>query len=233
MSWPVMNLGKVCRFMTGGTPSTKHPEYYEDGDIHWIVSGDIHQGEIFDCKKSITKAGMNNSPAKFLPVNSVLIALNGQGKTRGTVALLRCEATCNQSVVSMAPINDEQLDYYYLFVVLRSMYQKLRNITGDKDRAGLNIGLLKEVEIPLPPLEEQKRIAAILDKADALRRKRQQVIDLTDQLLRSVFLDMFGDPVTNPKGFEVNPFSECIKGITGGWSTSGLARPAKIMRWEF
>ena len=58
---------------------------------------------------------------------------------------------------------------------------------------------IEELEISLPPLEEQKRIAAILDKADALRRKRQQAIDLTDQLLRSVFLDMFGDPVTNPK----------------------------------
>ena len=72
------------------------------------------------------------------------------------------------------------------------------------------------MEIPLPPLEEQKRIAAILDKADALRRKRQQAIDLTDRLLRSIFLDMFGDPVTNPKGWEVEPL-EHIGQIIRRW----------------
>ena len=65
----------------------------------------------------------------------------------------------------------------------------------------------KSLEIPLPPLPEQKRIAAILDKADQLRQKRQQAIDLADEFLRSVFLDMFGDPVTNPKGWEVEDFS--------------------------
>ncbi|SFE66559.1 type I restriction enzyme, S subunit [Nitrosomonas sp. Nm166] len=69
---------------------------------------------------------------------------------------------------------------------------------------------VEKIKIPLPPLKEQKRIAAILDKADAIRRKRQQAIALTDQLLRSIFLDMFGDPVTNPKGWEIKPVEDLI-----------------------
>ncbi|WP_417228312.1 restriction endonuclease subunit S [Amphritea sp.] len=205
MSWPVVKVGDVCSLMTGGTPKTKVPEYYEGGDIPWIVSGDIHKGEIFDCEKKITSLAIENSNARYLPKNSVLIALNGQGKTRGTVALLRIEnATCNQSIVSINPNRNDELFSDYLFYYLKSIYQQIRNITGDKDRAGLNMPLIREIEIPLPPLAEQKRIAAILDKADALRRKRQQAIDLADQFLRSVFLDMFGDPVSNPKGWGVS-----------------------------
>ncbi|WP_425375596.1 restriction endonuclease subunit S [Pseudomonas aeruginosa] len=77
-------------------------------------------------------------------------------------------------------------------------------------------GVLKSWEIPLPPLPEQKRIAAILDKADSIRRKRQQAIQLADDFLRSVFLDMFGDPVTNPKGWPLKRFGE-----VGTWSSGG------------
>ncbi|PBQ29027.1 hypothetical protein AYI97_06025 [Shewanella algae] len=84
-----------------------------------------------------------------------------------------------------------------------------------------------DYEIPLPPLAEQKRIAAILDKADALRRKRQQAIELADQFLRSVFLDMFGDPVTNPKGWEELPLINGIRSIDAGWSANGDNTPAK------
>jgi len=74
---------------------------------------------------------------------------------------------------------------------------------------------LKEIKIPLPPLKEQKRIAAILDKADSLRRKRQQAIDLADDFLRAVFLDMFGDPVTNPKGWRTSSLGELMKVVSG------------------
>lgn len=98
-----------------------------------------------------------------------------------------------------------------------------------KSRGGtqkfVSLGNIRELEIPLPPLPEQKRIAAILDKADAIRRKRQQAIQLADDFLRAVFLDMFGDPVTNPKGWDVKPLSAGIRSISSGWSASGENRP--------
>ena len=87
----------------------------------------------------------------------------------------------------------------------------------------VSLGNIRDLLIPLPPLEEQKRIAAILDKADAIRRKRQQAIDLTDQLLRSVFLDMFGDPVTNPKGWGIRPLKSSI-----AHANNGLSRRRKV-----
>lgn len=83
---------------------------------------------------------------------------------------------------------------------------------------------LLDVKIPLPPLAEQRRIAAILDKADAIRRKRQQSLELVDNLLKSVFLNMFGDPVTNPKGWEKVRVGTLLKNIEAGWSANGVAR---------
>jgi type I restriction enzyme M protein len=163
--WPVVMLGDVCSFMTGGTPRSTVREYYENGDIPWLVSGDIHRYEVFDCEKRITKAGVENSNARTLPENSVLIALNGQGKTRGTVAILRMRnATCNQSLVAITPLRNEKLIPEYLFYVLRSMYPEIRALTGDNERSGLNIPIIKDIEIPLPPREEQQTIVVEIEK---------------------------------------------------------------------
>lgn len=98
----------------------------------------------------------------------------------------------------------EQLDWRYLYYALSVARLEKKTITTSIP--GLNRDDFYDTEIPLPPLDEQKRIAAILDKADAIRQKRKQAIDLADEFLRSVFLDMFGDPVTNPKGWEVGKF---------------------------
>ena len=107
-------------------------------------------------------------------------------------------------------------DLRYLYYALKRAKLSQRTITTSIP--GLNRDDLYATKIPLPPLEEQKRIAAILDKADAIRRKRQQAIDLTDQLLCSVFLDMFGDPVTNPKGYKNGKIGDLLDSVNYGTS---------------
>lgn len=118
----------------------------------------------------------------------------------------------------------------YIFRVLSSQVfrQQLPRITKDSvNQSSFTVPNFKALKIPLPPLKEQKRIAAILDKADAICRKRQQAIDLTDQLLRSVFLDMFGDPVTNPKGWDKVELQYVVSDVidcphtTPRWTESG------------
>lgn len=164
LAWPVVKLADICNFRTGGTPTSTEPAYYDGGDIPWLVSGDIHRGEIFDCEKRITQAAVHNSNAKPLPKDSVLIALNGQGKTRGTVAILRMDnATCNQSLVAMSPTDKTRLLPEFLFRLLRTMYQEIRDITGDNQRSGLNIPILKSIQIPLPPLDVQQEIVAEIE----------------------------------------------------------------------
>ena len=164
--WQTQTIGDVCDLATGGTPSRAKPEYF-GGHIKWLVSGDINQVEIFDCEGRITEAGKKNSNAKLLPVNSVMIALNGQGKTRGTVALLRTQATCNQSMVSISPKPSSGLLPEFLYANLHGRYEEIRRMTSDddKDRRGLNMGLVRSIKIPIAPLAEQQRIVGLLDEA--------------------------------------------------------------------
>ena len=115
-------------------------------------------------------------------------------------------------------LEHNSVDLRYLFYALKIANLGQKKITTSIP--GLNRDDFYNTEIPLPPLAEQKRIAAILDKADALRRKRQQAIELADQFLRSVFLDMFGDPVTNPKGFDKAPLGDLIKVSSGNGLTA-------------
>lgn len=177
-TWPIVEINELCDLMTGGTPTSSVKEYYENGNIRWLVSGDIHQGEIYDCPNRITEKGMKNSNAKLLPVNSVLIALNGQGKTRGTVALLRVEATCNQSIVSMNPKNKKQIIPEYLYFVLKSMYQQIRNITGDKERSGLSMTIIRNIKIPLAPLDEQKQIISQIESEQKIVHENKKLIEI-------------------------------------------------------
>lgn len=163
--WQTKLIGDVCHFATGGTPSSTVAEYYANGTINWVVSGDVHKKQIWECEKKITELGMKNSNAKMLPKDSVLIALNGQGKTRGTVAMLRVPATCNQSIVCMSPKDRGALLPEYLFFYLDGLYKQIRDITGDKDRRGLNMPILRGIEIPIAPVTEQQRIVTLLDQA--------------------------------------------------------------------
>jgi type I restriction enzyme S subunit len=196
-NFKVIRIGDICKLMTGGTPSRSRPEYFLNGNIKWLVSGDIHQGEIYDCEGRITSEAMKSSNTKILPLNSVMIALNGQGKTRGSVALLRTEATCNQSLVSISPINEKELLSEFLFHNLKMRYQELRRMTGDdgNDRRGLNMILIRDIEIPLPSLEKQHEIVDKLDLAfieiESLKRRISSEMEFSSSLRKSLLSNSF------------------------------------------
>ncbi len=183
--WRWIRVGEICELQTGGTPSTQHPEYF-GGDIRWLVSGDINQGEIYDCKGRITEEGLKNSNCSILPANSVLIALAGQGKTRATVAILRVAAACNQSLVALISFSQDILNPEYLLLSLKYRYYEIRDITGQKQRRGLNMSLVSQLSIPLAPIDEQKRIVAkvnelmaLCDKLEAQQQEREALCKLT------------------------------------------------------
>lgn len=191
-------IGETCMLMTGGTPNTKKGEYYKNGTIKWLVSGDIHLGEINDCEGRITELGLNNSNAKYLPVNSVLIALNGQGKTRGTVALLKTMATCNQSLVSINPKDKTQLNTEYLYQNLRARYIEIRRMTGDddNDRRGLNMSLIRSIRINIPrDIKVQILIAEKLKNLQEQTKQLEQIytqkIKKCDELKQSILQKAF------------------------------------------
>lgn len=176
-----VKLGDICELMTGGTPSRAHPEYFKNGTIKWLVSGDIHKQEIHDCDGRITETALKSSNARILPVDSVMIALNGQGKTRASVAMLRTVATCNQSLVCIFPKDRNKVLPEWVYWNLKGRYHELRRITGDSgnDRRGLNMIIIRNINLPTPPsMEEQRQIVA---KFDAAFEKIGKAVHLTEQ----------------------------------------------------
>lgn len=197
--------------ITGGTPSTAVNEYWERGIIPWLNSGELNSRYITKSSNFITESGLKNSNAKMMPPDTVLIALTGA--TTGVTALLKIEACANQSVTGILPSKNH--DSQYLYFYLSSLRQKILDKSWGGAQKHISQGYVKDIEIPLPPLPEQRRIAAILDKADAIRRKRQESIRLMEEFLSSVFLDIFGDPVTNPRGWPVEPLEKLVNFTTG------------------
>jgi len=165
--WDVIYLGNNNYFdlVTGGTPSTKNKRYWENGDIPWLLSGVIHKKRVYNTQKTISKLGYENSNATLLPKQSVLIALAGQGKTRGTTAITEIELTTNQSVAAIVS-NFNYLNPYYVFYILDSMYEELRSKSSGSGRAGLSLNILREIGLPLPSLSEQNQIASTLLSVD-------------------------------------------------------------------
>jgi type I restriction enzyme M protein len=192
-NWELIKLGKLTSLMTGGTPSTKDQENYKNGSIKWLVSGDIHKGIINDCKGRITEKGLNSSNTKYLPVGSVMIALNGQGKTRGTVAVLNTEAVCNQSLVSINSNDDTILDNRYLYYFLMSKYQQIRNITGDKDRRGLNMTLIRNINILLPEINIQKQIIQKIEEEIEIVDGNKKLIEIYTKKIEDRINKIWGE----------------------------------------
>lgn len=182
--WEIRRISEFCDIRTGGTPSMNHSEYF-CGNIKWIRSGDIHKKRIYDVEGRITTEGMNNSNAKLLPVNSVLIAMNGRGRTRASVAILKTEATCNQSLAAIITKDDTNPEY--LMYHLENRYNELRNLTGDNDRSGLNLGLIGDLSVAIPRPSEQQKIAKILSTVDDAIQKSDEIIQKT-QLLKKGLL---------------------------------------------
>lgn len=164
-SWTKIKLGSISNVVSGGTPSTLNRDYWENGNIPWMKSGEINKVYVESTDNFITNLGLAESSAQLLPCNSVLIALAGQGTTRGKVAINKCELSTNQSVAAFIPIKD--LDYRFLFFDLSRRYDELRSLSaGDGGRGGLNLMLLKNLQIQLPELSEQMAIAQVLSIGD-------------------------------------------------------------------
>ena len=159
-----MKLSEVCKLVTGATPSTLKKEYWNDGIINWMNSGEVNLKYVYSTEKKITLLGYKNASTTLVPPHSVVIALAGQGKTRGKVAITEIELCTNQSLCSM--ICDEKIiNYKYLYYYLDSKYENLRAISnGNGTRGGLSLRILAPYEIPVPSIEKQQEILDKLDK---------------------------------------------------------------------
>ena len=201
MSWPIATVGEVCEVVSGATPRTGAPECW-GGNVPWVTPKDLSelgQKHLGDTPRKITKAGLDSCSARMLPAQSVLFSSRAP---IGLVAINTLPVCTNQGFKSLVPRFDlvsPDFLYWWLKVHEKHIQSKGRGATFKE----ISKKIVEDLQIPLPPLAEQKRIAGILDAADALRAKRREALAQLDTLLQSTFLDMFGDPVTNPMGWEV------------------------------
>lgn len=162
--WTTRKIGHFTQVKAGGTPSTAVSRYW-GGGIRWMSSGEIHQKRVAEVDGRITADGLRESAAQLLPVGTVLMALAGQGKTRGTVAVSRVELATNQSIAGILPGPAHDPDF--LYYNLDTRYDELRGESaGDGGRGGLNLTIIKRLDVRMPEVEEQRAIAAILSHAD-------------------------------------------------------------------
>jgi type I restriction enzyme S subunit len=208
----IKTVAEFAEVITGGTPSTTKPEYW-DGDIPWLNSGSLNEGVITAPSKFITQLGLANSSAKLMPKDTVLVALTGA--TTGQVGYLAIEASANQSVTGILPSKEHHPKYLYFF--LKSQRQKMLGDAFGGAQPHINQRYVKYFKIPLPSLDDQIRIANLLGKVEGLIAQRKQHLQRLDDLLKSVFLAMFGDPVRNDKGWdkpELKAFGKISTGNT-------------------
>ncbi|WP_213033370.1 restriction endonuclease subunit S [Acinetobacter sp. ANC 3832] len=209
MSWQQVKLGDIFEIARGGSPRPIDQYITDDPNgLNWISIKDASNSSkyIYKTEKKIKPDGLHKTrlvhPDDFLLTNSMSFGRPYIMKTTGCIH--------DGWLVLSADKSKVDTDYFYHLLGSDFMYQKFKSLAAGAVVKNLNTELVKSVSVPLPPLAEQRRIASILDQADTLRQKRQQAIKKLDHLLQATFIDMFGDPVSNPKGFEVKKLSEQV-----------------------
>ena len=181
--WRTGKIKYYAEISAGSTPDRTN-ELFWNGDIPWMASGEVNQGVVTHTAEKITKLGLRNTSTKLLSKGTVMLALNGQGKTKGTAAILNIETASNQSLASF-DVNNEVVNGYYLYYYFVSNYSNIRGLKGE-DRDGLNLKLVSNIEIPLPNIDEQLKIADFLDKKteqinQMIAIKKEQIENINKQ----------------------------------------------------
>ena len=162
--WKRLPLGEIAQITSGGTPDRSQPAYW-GGDIPWVTTGEIQFNTIMDTVEKISEAGLKNSAAKIFPPGTLLMAMYGQGKTRGQVAKLGISAATNQACAAILLNHGHDSEFY--FQTLASHYDAIRELGNAGTQKNLNGGLIKEIVLPIPPLPEQQRISTVVETWDA------------------------------------------------------------------
>lgn len=171
--WEIKTIGDIATVSSGGTPSRKEQAYW-NGDIPWVTTAEVQFKTILDSAEKITKEGLTNSSAKLFPINTILMAMYGQGKTRGQVAKLGIEASTNQACAAIILSSDYCVDYYYQFLIYQ--YENIRDMSNSGSQENLSGSIVKSIPVLVPPYFEQEKIAQILFTWD-------QAISTTEKLL--------------------------------------------------
>jgi len=223
-------LADLCEVYSGGTPSRSNLDFYR-GDIPWAKISDIEKSKnniLTKTEESISKEGLRSIRDKIFPAGTLLFAMYGSiGKT----VITGIEVSTNQAILGIQVKNEDEIDLKYLQSWFKQNKQKLINQGRGVALKNLSATIVRNLKIPIPEnYDDQVRIAGILSRTEGLIEKRKKSIRLLDEFLKSTFLEMFGDPVRNEKGWERVKIRDLINEAKYGTSKPARGGQHKYLR---
>ena len=211
-------LGDICSIVSGTTPKSNRPEYW-DGDINWVTPTELNDDSdiIYESQRKITEQAVQDSSLKPFPAGTVLLSSRAP---IGKVAIAGVEMYCNQGFKNL--ICSNRIYNRYLYHFLKNSTEYLNSLGRGATFKEISKSIVENIEIPLPPLDEQRRIAAVLDRVSGLIAKRREQLDKLDELVKARFVEMFGEPALNPMDwptYHLADMADIVSGITKGRKT--------------
>ena len=192
-SWSVCRIGTIGTVLNGSTPSRKKPEYWH-GDIPWVSSGEVKNNVILSTREKITKRGYDNSSVRLLPQDTILLAMIGEGKTRGQTAILKISCTINQNIAAIL-LTHGLVSSEYLWRWFQFQYESTRGHGSGSGPQALNCQRVRELPFILPPLTEQyeivRRVEALFKIADQIEERYTKARTYVDKLTQSILAKAF------------------------------------------
>ncbi|MDM8164269.1 restriction endonuclease subunit S [Collinsella intestinalis] len=207
-------LGEVCTVVSGGTPKRSVRDYWEGGDIPWVKISDLGQGELYRTEESITRKGLENSAAKLLLPGTVLVSIFA---TIGATSVIAVPACTNQAIAGVTPKASSKLTSRYIYYWLQSQRQFMEGVARGVAQNNINLSVLRAMEIPLYSRQEQGLIVDVLTGVDTLLSGCRKISKELDKLVKSRFIEMFGDYNLAPQKGEWTSISSV--GIVVGGAT--------------
>lgn len=187
--WIIKEIKDISKISSGGTPNRKNSKYW-DGEIPWITTSEVKFNEITIANEFITEIGLKESSAKLFPINTILIAMYGQGATRGKSAVLKLEATTNQACAAI--IVNKNVNFQFVFQTLTHNYEELRNLSNEGSQKNLSLGLLGSFRLKIPPtFKEQIKIAGFFSLLDKKAEKQKEKIGKLEELKKGMMQKLF------------------------------------------
>ena len=222
--WKKVKLGEICgRLTSGGTPKANVSSYYNPPTIPWLKTKEVNYCRITETENYISEEGLKNSSAKIISPNSVIIAMYGQGDTAGRVAINKIPLATNQACCNLT-IDKSKADYEFIYYQLCTLYDKLVSLKAGAAQPNLNARIIKNLEIIMPSLPIQHRIATILSRYDSLIENYQKQIKLLEEAAQRLYKEWFID-----LRFPGHENTNIIDGVPEGWEKKKLHEIAEVV----
>lgn len=212
-----VRLGDLCVINSGGTPRRNNESYWKNGDIPWVKISDLNNGVVESTEEFITLDGLKNSSAKIFPQGTLLYTIFA---TIGEVAILNIDAATNQAIVGLQLKENQKVYLKYIYYYLKSQTNIIKQLGRGVAQNNINLSVVKNMIIPIVSLEKQSNIIATLSKLEKIKENRIIISNYLDSLIKSRFVELFGNPVLNEKGWNLTSLESVCQSIYGGGTPS-------------